>query len=425
MPTATFTAPSTGPAKRKGRSTATLQKLYHRAARGFLLRDFPLVQTLNESAFALLAPPESEQGDELSPWRSKWDLLRITLETTAHAETSSSGPPAALIGTAFARSLALFSPLQQHTAANVPSAVIITLVYASLKLDAPDAGRAVIEQWFAARQLQHPLLEDEGGGYTKAVEAYVLHLLPRLEQWEYAAEFLAYESELPVDVRDGLRASLQALHAQAIAARLPPPPPSPVSAILVEERRPYSPTPSSSSSSSSLSSTASMGTVVPATPRPRSNLSKPTLTHSRSHSSSSATATPRASAAIPLPLVHSPPRTHSVPQRLFRPPVKTKPPTTYAVLRASLAPYLDVRLAVSLTTFLLLLVLPLLVRRRRARLTSTPTPPTGSGSATSGNVATADAVRRRLLAASASKNVIAQAWRVLVDTVRMGGSGLV
>lgn len=39
-------------------------------------------------------------------------------------------------------------------------------------------------------------LESEEGGYDKVLEIYCLLVLPKLEQWDYAKEFLQFESEL-------------------------------------------------------------------------------------------------------------------------------------------------------------------------------------------------------------------------------------
>ncbi|KAJ7039143.1 hypothetical protein C8F04DRAFT_1231675 [Mycena alexandri] len=429
MPTATSTMTTTTSAPRKLKATpasavATLHTLYHRAARAFLLREVPLVHSLLDSAFALLHPPDHphQQPDELAPYRSKWDLLRITLETTVYASPPTSAglpdslrellaqPPHALITAAYARSLTLFTPrAAPQKASHIPSAIILTLVYSSLKLEAPDAGRVIVEDWLASRNDDIYLFsgdaKEEGSNYRKAVEAYCLYILPKLEQWEYAKEFLDYESELSPDVRENFKASLQTLHAEAVAARLPPksrPMPIPTSPSLSSpSARPYSPTPSSSSSSSSLSSTTSMHTVVPATPRPRSNLAtKPSTTRS---SSSASTATPRATPSA-LPQA-SPPRLqhqqnqHHLP-RLYpnaaRSTART-PPSAYELLKASLAPYLTARVklsAISLATFVLLLVLPLLVRRRRNN--------NANAGSMSGGVGNAERVRRRLQAASAA-----------------------
>ncbi|KAJ7647536.1 hypothetical protein FB45DRAFT_1052001 [Roridomyces roridus] len=420
MPTATATRTMQPAKKLKEPQTmvaptvATLQALYHRAARAFLHREFPLVHSLLASAFALLPPPD-QAHDELTPYRSKWDLLRITFETTAHAAVPPlhspdelralvTQPSHALLTAAYHRSLALFTPRSEpKKAAHIPSAVILTLAYSSLKLESPEAGRVVVEDWLASRQFS--VVAEEDANYRKAVEAYCLHVLPQLEQWEYAREFLEYESELPPDAREAFKSSLAVLHAQAIAERLPAPsaPPSPA----LSSPRPYSPTPSSSSSSS-ISSTTSMHTVVPPTPRPRSSLARSLST------SSSATATPRVAASA-LP-VTSPPR-YFPPRVLPQARARVPPPSTYALVKASLTPYLSspTRLSISIITFVLLLVFPLFVRRRHATTTG----------------ANADLVRRRLAAAQDGngagflRRALAASFRAVVDTVRMGGSGLV
>ncbi|KAJ7076894.1 hypothetical protein B0H15DRAFT_575752 [Mycena belliarum] len=448
MPTATSTLTTASPRRLKAAmqpvpsppessAVATLHTLYHRAARAFLLREVPVVHSLLESAFALLHPPEQIQNpDELAPYRSKWDLLRITLETTICASPSAgtlpeslrallTQPPHALITSAYHRSLSLFTPrTEPQKASYIPSAVILTLVYSSLKLEAPDAGRVVVEDWLASRHyspFSSENAKEEGINYRKAVEAYCLYVLPKLEQWEYAREFLDYESELLPDARESFKSSLQALHAQAITSRLPPPPIP--SSLSLPTPRPYSPTPSSSSSSS-LSSTASMHTVVPATPRPRSKLAARPASARTTSSSSASTVTPRATpSSLPIP---SPPRTHHLLPRLYHPLRVSTPPSTYALLKASLAPHFNSRIKlslISLATFVLLLVLPLLVRRRRAANKA-------GGEITSGN---AELVRRRLLAASGTSGggagligrMISAILRVVSDTVRMGGSGLV
>ncbi|KAK7057475.1 hypothetical protein R3P38DRAFT_2841206 [Favolaschia claudopus] len=421
MPTATTTITSTAsPTTMKLKSTAgassgsaktTLNTLYHRAARAFLLREVAVVQSLLDSASALL--PAADVA-----LRTKWDVLRITLETTVYAAPPPPAslppalaelltqPPAALIDASYRRSLALFAT------PHIPSAVALTLVYASLKLDAPDAGRVIIEDWLASRNSSDTFEAGDAENYRKAVETYCLHVLPKLEQWEYASEFLDYESELPADVRESMKLSLRTLHAQSVAARLPPP--SPVSPS--PPPRSYSPTPSSSSSSS-LSSTASAHTIVPPTPRPR-----PRTNPSSSSSASTATATPRRTTpSQSLPISHPIQRS---PLPRLRPPASTATPTsTYTLLRAALSPYLSSKTnlaaaAISFATFVLLLLWPLLVRRRRLRTLQT--------------VDHADAVRRRLAAASAANTsagmlsrVVAAVIRVVGDTIRMGGSGLV
>ena len=61
-------------------------------------------------------------------------------------------------------------------------------MYCTLKIDAPDVVRLVIE--------------DSEEGYEKTLELYILHMVPKLEQWEYAREFLEYESELTSQRRE-------------------------------------------------------------------------------------------------------------------------------------------------------------------------------------------------------------------------------
>ncbi|KAF7315230.1 hypothetical protein MIND_00037400 [Mycena indigotica] len=446
MPTATSTVtiqPKTLKPISSSVPLTTLHTLYNRAARAFLHREIPVVHSLLLSAFALLQPPEQvDQADDYSAYRSKWDLLRITLETTVFTTPTSNDlpdslrelvtlTPHSLLTTAYQRSLHLFTPRTlAPKALYIPSSVILTLVYSSLKLEAPDAGRVVVEDWLATRAYSSSPstvdTDEEKGNYRKVVEAYCLHVLPKLEQWDYAKEFLDYECELTQDARKNIRKTLQDLHAQAISARLPPPSPVRFTASEVSPR-PYSPTPSSSSSSS-LSSTASVHTVVPATPRARSTLKSEMYRRASSPSvASNSTATPRQTTTS-LPNA-SPPRVqHQQHLPRFHTPGSLRPappPTTFALLKASIAPLLasPAKLSViSIATFVLLLVLPLFVRRRRAARIQADVP--------GGN---AELVRRRLLAASATSSgsasvlgrVLAATIRVVGDTIRMGGSGLV
>ena len=121
--------------------------------------------------------------------------------------------PQALATSIYSRSLALFTPSNEGlsktalNAAYLPYQVISTLVYCTLKIDAPDVGRIVIEDWLARREphysLERPPRKLEGdGGYEKTLELYTLLILPKLEQWDYAKEFLEYESELTSERRE-------------------------------------------------------------------------------------------------------------------------------------------------------------------------------------------------------------------------------
>ena len=202
---------------------AALQSLYNRATRAFVLRDIALTYSLLQSGFALLNPP-TVVPDSLSDHRRKWDILRITFESTVYTSpplSTESLPetlranlmesPQTLATSIYSRSLALFTPSSEDlsktalNAAYLPYQVISTVVYCTLKIDAPDVGRVVIEDWLALRDSFYslePSEKQEGGFYYKILELYTLHILPKLEQWDYAKEFLEYESELTSQRRE-------------------------------------------------------------------------------------------------------------------------------------------------------------------------------------------------------------------------------
>jgi hypothetical protein len=228
--------------------------------------------------------------------------------------------------------------------------------------------------------------------------------------------------------------------------------------------RSYSPAPSSSSSSSSLSTT-STHTVVPTTPGGNrlsrsafalTSLSQTTPTPSPPASVlSDDTATPRTAHVVPTLAVNGTPQSPrqrsksrtvsssassayaSLPRTRLahQAPSTTAAPSLTALLRASLRPYLT---RTRVTTFLLLFVLvPLIsfvlrMRRRRLLLTSSGVGAglTAATATAAASASTADLVRRRLGTAGGSETgVIGRAWgevlRVVGDTVRMAGSGLV
>ena len=200
-------------------TVATLKSLYPRAATAFLQRDVALTHSLLTSAFAILTPPFSTNPeDSLSSQRRKWDLLRITFETTTYASPPPNEDPEALpaplranqmlspqsfVAALHARSLQLFSPtapLQKPSSSYLPAQILVTLGLASLKLECPDIGRGIIEDWLARRG-QTPVGDDHEG-YAKVLDLYCLQILPRLEEWDYAGDFLQYERELPQHTRD-------------------------------------------------------------------------------------------------------------------------------------------------------------------------------------------------------------------------------
>lgn len=192
-------------------SSAPLRSLYNRAARAFLHRDIRLTHSLIESAFHMLKPA-AHVHDQLQEQRRKWDILRITLETTIYADPPAmealpeslrptlTESPQTLMTSIYSRSVALFTPTGASSVpspAYLPPAVLITLLYSSLKLECPEIGRMMAEDWFSRREA--PLedgLETEEGGYDKVLEIYCLLVLPKLEQWDYAKGFLQFESEL-------------------------------------------------------------------------------------------------------------------------------------------------------------------------------------------------------------------------------------
>ncbi|KAF9643760.1 hypothetical protein BDM02DRAFT_3067612, partial [Thelephora ganbajun] len=203
---------------------ATLRSLYARAAKSFLTRDTPQTHALIISAFQLIPPPPSTITDahrQLCVWRRKWDILRLTLETTVYFTPPSEVEelpssiranlmlsPQSLLASLHTRSLKLFTPKLEGSDGDtgsqrslssryLPPEVIVTLVLASMKLNAPEVGKGMVEDWLSVRGDPEGVLERDDG-YEKIIELYCLHLLPRLEEWDLAAEFLQYEGELDV-----------------------------------------------------------------------------------------------------------------------------------------------------------------------------------------------------------------------------------
>lgn len=232
-----------------------LKTSYSNAARAFLHHRTEEAQALVDEAFESLHPPTSHQYDQLSSYRRKWDILRITLETTLytspvsgqHNETHGSKTlsptssisntwaaprspnhnvsfrskmshfddplllsPPSLLGTLHTRSLLLFTPPSNRPSPRyLPAAVLVALVLASLKLDCPQVARGMIDDWLANRD---PLVSGVGNdgairveeqeGYEKALEVYCLHVLPRLNEWDYAKEFLDTEMEMSPTKRE-------------------------------------------------------------------------------------------------------------------------------------------------------------------------------------------------------------------------------
>lgn len=212
---ATVSPDSAGPST--GSSTSTLRSLYPRAARALLQRDFDLAHTLIESAFVFLTEPATVSQDALDVHRRKWDLLRITLETSAFVSPPSSpiaGPlpsplranltmtPQSLVAEMHMRSVRLFTPQGINpSAAYLPAQILVALIFSSVKLHCPEKGRSIIEDWLAQRPHSPEERDYDADGYVRVVELFCLQVLPRLHDWEYAEEFLEYERELPPATR--------------------------------------------------------------------------------------------------------------------------------------------------------------------------------------------------------------------------------
>ncbi|KAJ3854182.1 hypothetical protein EV368DRAFT_80830 [Lentinula lateritia] len=511
----------------KVKQSRALDKVYHRAARAFLNRNVALTHELLETGF------KSLEGAGLNTtYLWKWDILRITFDTMRYTSPPSSSashipfmseilskPPQSFVEDMYTRSLNLFQQSENNATAALPAQVLSTLVYSSLKVDAPDIGRRMIEDWLASRgdttdlslswtststSLTENSMSDgydaDGSvngdspvdvgsvkgsdGYAQILELYCLQVLPKLGQWEYAMEFLEYESELELEAGDAscylfcynLTRSLQSLYAQAIASRLPSTSNSRFSSSASltppasATQRAFSPAPSTSSSSSSLSTT-STHTIVAATPRARMSLQGISASSNGifdDNSRSDGTITPRqktnagprrgqtdtskekqrvetplASSSTPPSINAHPlnpnaltplslPKTHlnSLPHRQNL--------STFALMKASIGPLINRiigassanKIASLCVVFMVVPVFSLLVRmlRRRARI------PISSGP--SAGTASVELVRHRLQTVNDRSSVVialwkilAKAWweiiRVVVDTVKMGGSGLV
>lgn len=449
------TLPIRPPARlRKPRSARSeiltkLRTSYSNAARAFLHHRTEEAHTLVEEAFELLHPPASHQNDHLSSHRRKWDILRITLETTLYttpldgsaaaskrskmlqsvAQSSVakfippnewSAPrssarsnyhplrspsieepslllPPSLLGALHTRSLILFTPSADHpTSRYLPATVLVALVLASLKLDCPQVGRGMIEDWLANRDplgsgVNSENLEEEREGYEKVMEVYCLHVLPRLDEWDYAKDFLDSEMEMTSSKREELAATLASHHAKSLL------PPSPRHSRL-------------HNIDSSVSGSSGAPTPRAVSPAPSSVSSHTAVPNSRPNGISTSPvspATPRARYPTANPITSAlGSNTIAIPPSA--PPIVAQPaspphPTIVQLLKAVLVPYLR-RLNAPVIMLAIIISLIGLVTRFGRR-------PKGAGSG-------AELARRRLTGGPGI-------WRGLVDAVKMSGRGLV
>lgn len=229
----------------KVKQSRALDKVYHRAARAFLNRNVALTHQLLDTGF------KSLEGAGLNTtYLWKWDILRITFDTTLYTSPPSSSAshipfmneilsksPQSFVEDMYTRSRNMFQQSENNATAALPAQILSTLVYSSLKVDAPDVGRRMIEDWLASRgdttdlslswtststSLTDNSMSDgydaDGSGngdspvdvglvkgsdgYAKILELYCLQVLPKLGQWEYAMGFMEYECELELEPRD-------------------------------------------------------------------------------------------------------------------------------------------------------------------------------------------------------------------------------
>ncbi|KAG9315029.1 hypothetical protein JVU11DRAFT_4141 [Chiua virens] len=407
---------------------ATLQSLYNRAAQAFLYRDVVLTTTLITSAFAMLHPPVAPAPDAFDSYRRKWDILRVTLESTVYASPPDRNTlpeslrellllsPQSFVTTSHARSLALFTPSslpRTPSSAFLPHQVLITQVASSIKVNCPQIGREITEDWLSNRG-QYDYIPSTGEAYEKVLELYFLHVLPRLEEWDYAKEFLAYEVELlpskrtvsepthyfvpVVSVVQEFQEALEKVRKEKIA-QVP---------VIVPSRLP-SPAPSASSSNSSLS-TISNRTVVPLNGLSKLSQQQRSLSSTSLVSDVTVTKSPRQNSRDARPTSRT-----SASRGLQGSVVATtgQSPGTMALIKESLRAYFTTnRLTTLAVLFLLLPVVSYIIRLRRARTALGP-------------ASAADQVKRRLFDARGG-SVLHKLWsevgRVIWDTVLIASS---
>ncbi|KIK45377.1 hypothetical protein CY34DRAFT_801744 [Suillus luteus UH-Slu-Lm8-n1] len=404
---------------------ATLQSLYNRAARAFLHRDIAVTFTLLNSAFELLLPPLMPSPEPLDAHRRKWDILRITLETTVFSSapdfTALPQPlresillsPQSFISTLHARSLAFFTPSslpRKPSSAFLPHQILITLVASSLKVDCPKFGREITEDWLSKRG-QYDFVPSTGEPYHKVLELYCLHVLPRLGDWEYIREFLSCENELSSDKRCELFLAIEALHAQAQDGTRQQSPKPETSPSIISTPPPRS---LSSTSSSSSLSTTSTRTAVPVSSCPKTARQQPT---SSIVSDTTVTRSPRRHRHDKSTPRGSPNPNLLRASRISRDlavdhnPTTAQPSTSLSLIRSYFSHYFTVNKIATLSILFFLIPLLFSIIRRR-RHVETPM----------------DQVRRRLLEARGD-SIVRRLWnelvRAVLDTVRMGGGGLV
>ncbi|KAG9055683.1 hypothetical protein FS842_001490 [Serendipita sp. 407] len=216
--------------KKVGSTKSTLRTLYEQAKLAFLQRNLALADKLVTQAFTLLAAPlshggvQSEEGeigqktaDPLDSQRRKWDILRITLQTTVYTSQPSEATlsPLKFLHRLRSQSLKLFTPVGAVASiSNVPDTVVLLLIVSALKLEEVNTAKDWVEEWLMSRNPQRedtidPQINASDAtnsppmtSYERIIDIYVLHVLPRLDLWDDAVEFLRYESEMREEVKE-------------------------------------------------------------------------------------------------------------------------------------------------------------------------------------------------------------------------------
>ncbi|KAG8868046.1 hypothetical protein FRC20_004282 [Serendipita sp. 405] len=279
--------------KKVGSTKSTLRTLYEQAKLAFLQRNLALADKLVTQAFTLLAAPlshggvQSEEGeigqktaDPLDSQRRKWDILRITLQTTIYTSQPSEATlsPLKFLHRLRSQSLKLFTPVGAVASiTNVPDTVVLLLIVSALKLEEVNTAKDWVEEWLMSRNPQRedtidPQINASDAtnsppmtSYERIIDIYVLHVLPRLDLWDDAVEFLRYESEMREEVKERISQSLQSQRKrQSNGSRNRTPSPTPslassTSTISVVSRQ----SPPRPASAASISSSASTATVRP------------------------------------------------------------------------------------------------------------------------------------------------------------------
>ncbi|KAG2029524.1 hypothetical protein BDR03DRAFT_829589, partial [Suillus americanus] len=143
-------------------------------------RDVAITFTLLSAALALLPPPVAPSPHPLDVHRRKWDILRITLETTVFSSTPDIADlsqslreflllsPQSFISTLHARLFTPSSLYRKPSSTFFPHQVLVTLVASSIKIDHPSVGREITEDWLSKRG-QYDFVPSTGEPYHKVL----------------------------------------------------------------------------------------------------------------------------------------------------------------------------------------------------------------------------------------------------------------